>query len=86
MDDRFGQAYIDECNDWRNRRKEALLITHLTLTGYYAGTPICGINKQEAKQQGDSFVHAAYAHLDSPHFNFCPDCLDAWEEANDEDN
>ena len=57
---------------------------HLTLTGYYAGTPICGVNKQQAKSQGDKFVHAIYAPLENSEWivEVCIDCLEAWNNEN----
>lgn len=56
---------------------------HLTLTGYYAGTPLCGVNKQRAIELGDKFVHAAYAPLDNPDINFCFDCVEVWNSTDD---
>lgn len=35
---------------------------HLTLTGYYAGHPLCGINKDSAELAGDKFAHYAYIY------------------------
>ena len=59
-------------------------LTHLTFTGYYAGVPICGINKESARLRGDLFVHAVYAPLDNKDINFCPACMLAWEDAQDD--
>jgi len=55
--------------------------SHLTLTGYYAGSTLCGNPKNPDKQH----YHAAYA----PKFVFtdehtCPICLQIWN-APDED-
>lgn len=46
---------------------------HLTLTGPYAGTPICPVNKVHAKENGDVFYHAEYWH-DMKNPDLCPEC------------
>ena len=78
MDENFGQSYIDECNDWRNRHKESVSVTHLTMTGYHAGTPLCGIFKPDAEELGHDFIHAMYAPLDNLDINFCLKCVEVW--------
>jgi hypothetical protein len=47
---------------------------HITLTGPYAGTPVCGINKRAAAAQGDTFGHLIGT---DPHNwrDACPACL-----------
>lgn len=49
---------------------------HLTLTGVYAGTPICGA----IREPHDDGVHMIYAPLDNPEWRaqVCPDCLKAY--------
>lgn len=55
---------------------------HITLTGYHAGTPICGIERSTAPET-DTFQHAPYsgldAFLDNP--DLCPNCKAEWEAA-----
>jgi len=55
---------------------------HLTLTGYYAGQPICGA---DTKTENDA--HATYAPLDKPEYREtrCPACLKAYAESFDAD-
>jgi hypothetical protein len=50
---------------------------HGTLTGYYAGTPWCNVNKLEAKTRGDRFAHLG-SWIDNPHLNKCPECYDLY--------
>lgn len=49
---------------------------HLTLTGAYAGSPICEMKFAE----GDTGAHLIYAPLDDPEFRatVCPECLKAY--------
>lgn len=56
---------------------------HLTMTGVYAGTPICG----EVKEPHDEGVHMIYAPLDNPEFRakVCPKCLAAYVDSFEED-
>jgi hypothetical protein len=54
---------------------------HLTMTGYYAGKPLCDFNmdKQAAKERGETFAHAMYFKgMDHP--DLCPTCKKIWEE------
>ena len=55
---------------------------HLTLTGYYAGVPIC---LSKVKTPDD--VHAAYAPLDKPEFRetVCQHCLREYALSFDEE-
>ena len=57
---------------------------HLTLTGYYAGSPICCVSKTSARANGDSFTHAVYADLTQP--DLCPTCLAEWSAAGEVDD
>ena len=50
---------------------------HLTLTGYYAGVPLCNVNKREAISNGDVFYHAEYFH-DFENKDLCPKCKEMW--------
>lgn len=56
------------------------VLGHLTLTGVYAGEPVCGAGLG-AKTRNDS--HAMYAPLDRESFRatVCPACLKAWVES-----
>jgi len=58
-------------------------VIHLTLTGYYAGTPVCGANKAQAKANGDEFYHAMYFN-DWTNARLCPHCKAEWDAAADE--
>lgn len=55
---------------------------HLTLTGIYAGTILCG-----ASRVGADTAHAAWSPLDNPDFRakVCPQCLQEWAECAYED-
>ncbi len=57
--------------------------THLTLTGYYAGQPICGGKRDE----GEHYIHAAYSPIHKPSFRdtVCVECLKVYAESYDED-
>ena len=57
---------------------------HLTLTGYFAGSPICCVSKTSARANGDSFTHAVYADLTQP--DLCPTCLAEWSAAGEVDD
>ncbi|MEW5925974.1 MAG: hypothetical protein AB1941_00670 [Gemmatimonadota bacterium] len=58
---------------------------HITLTGAYAGTPICGVLRAVAEARGDDFAHMPYdqeaadALLARP--STCPDCIREWNIA-----
>lgn len=51
---------------------------HFTLTGSSAGRPFCDVDKERAREDGDSFQHVAYSktgetrQLNAP--NLCPTC------------
>jgi hypothetical protein len=62
-------------------------MTHLTLTGYYAGTPLCDVNKSDAKERGDKFYHATYApnFVFEPDSDLCPQCRAEWDAAADDE-
>lgn len=62
-------------------------MTHLTLTGYYAGRVICGA----ARNESDQYLHAAYAPIEklrdeqiAGFSKLCPDCLKMWDESTSE--
>ena len=52
---------------------------HLTLTGYYAGSKLCGNDRDNA----DQHVHAIYAPLDKPEYRrlCCEACLAVWDDS-----
>lgn len=58
---------------------------HLTLTGYYAGRPLCDCDKPSELAKGVKFYHAMFAPdviLNDP--LLCPTCKRLWDEsAND---
>lgn len=66
-------------------------MTHLTLTGYYAGQTLCGAKKEFDETTGklkDQYLHAAYAPIDKlkrgeckDFSELCPACLKEWEDA-----
>lgn len=70
-------------------------MTHLTLTGYYAGATLCGARKEFDAATGklkDQYLHATYAPIEKLRQgqckNFtalCPDCYRAWMCECDED-
>lgn len=55
-------------------------MTHLTLTGYYAGMPLCPVNRPEATERGEKFIHAAYAPVDKID-DLCPSCKTEFDAA-----
>lgn len=69
-------------------------MTHLTMTGYYAGMPYCNVDgpnvdKAEAIEHGDKFYHATYApkFVFEPNSDLCPKCRAEWDAAaSDDDN
>ena len=42
-------------------------MTHLTITGYNAGTPLCDVDKPQAIERGEKFYHAMYFNFDAPY-------------------
>jgi hypothetical protein len=60
---------------------------HLTHTGYYAGVPFCGCNRQERTEAGDTFCHVPYSHVkeffELP--GLCPKCVKVWNEPDETD-
>jgi hypothetical protein len=56
---------------------------HLTMTGVYAGQPICSA----VKEPHDEGIHMIYAPLDKPEFRstVCPQCIAAYVDSFDED-
>jgi hypothetical protein len=57
---------------------------HLTLTGFYAGKPLCDVDKAAAIERGERFAHAAYTNLELP--DICRDCKQAWDSVSDDDS
>ena len=51
---------------------------HLTVTGPYAGLPLCNVNKQDALTKGDQFYHAMYFN-DWDNSDLCHDCKKEWQ-------
>lgn len=52
---------------------------HITLTGIYAGTPVCCVDRNEATLNGDSFAHiGGWIDNKDSHKNICPTCLDTF--------
>ena len=59
---------------------------HLTLTGYYAGRTLCGIDREDARAKGHTFSHAAYTsdeRVDSP--ACCPRCREVWRDDSEDE-
>ena len=58
---------------------------HITFTGYYAGLPVCSVNRIEATARGDLFHHAG-RWLDNPELvaETCPECRKLWDAADDD--
>lgn len=56
-------------------------MTHLTHTGYYAGTPFCDINKFENLQ--DDYAHVPIKNSEKflARPEICPECLKIWNDA-----
>ena len=55
-------------------------MTHLTHTGFYAGTPLCQCDREAAEDVGDRFVHATYAsHEVLTGDDTCDACKDVWQ-------
>ena len=55
---------------------------HITLTGYYAGSTVCGAAKDI---EGDTYAHAG-DWLDNPEIFVCPKCREVWDSLEDEDD
>ena len=59
-----------------------MAMVHLTLTGAYAGAPICGCDKRAEAESGARFVHAMWAPamvmLDT---ELCSRCKAEWDAA-----
>ena len=56
---------------------------HLTFTGYYAGTPLCGCERNSE----DTFLHAVYAPkamINGEDKTVCKECLKVWNESEDD--
>lgn len=64
-------------------------MTHLTLTGYYAGRVICGAEKNSNEQ----YVHAMYAPIEKLRHGaiatwqpLCEACLKEWDSAAEQES
>jgi hypothetical protein len=58
-------------------------MTHLTLTGFYAGHPLC----DSVRNAEEQYIHAAYAPIEklangeiADYQPLCDKCLAAWNE------
>ena len=53
---------------------------HLTHTGFYAGTPYCGVHRGI---DGETYMHPNPAFLDKQEnrSRVCPECLKIWDSA-----
>jgi hypothetical protein len=70
-------------------------MTHLTLTGYYAGQTLCGARKEFDASTGqlkEQYLHAMYAPIERLAANelpnwqpLCPACKKEWDDAALED-
>lgn len=65
-------------------------MTHLTLTGYHAGRPLCDCDKAAELARGARFIHAVYCPpfiRDDP-AECCPQCKAEYDaaEPDGEDN
>lgn len=62
-------------------------MTHLTLTGPYAGMPLCPVNKPVAVEQGEKFIHAMYFDFNASYAaDLCPKCKAEYDAAMSDDN
>lgn len=56
-----------------------MTLTHLTLTGPQAGSPLCDIDKMAATERGERFAHAAYINPELP--QICSRCKAEYDAA-----
>jgi hypothetical protein len=59
---------------------------HLTLTGYDAGMPFCGCDKNAEKASWAAFQHVPYSHVAEfmARPEICPACKAEWDAAGDD--
>lgn len=62
---------------------------HLTHTGFYAGTPFCGCDRNSEKEKDNTFMHVPYGAEQDKFFNkpfkpICVECLKVWDDAESE--
>lgn len=61
---------------------------HITATGYYAGTILCGKRRTDLTE-GETTAHWPYSLPKDKEQDFrakcCPDCLKVWDEAEDDE-
>lgn len=62
-------------------------VTHLTMTGYGAGTPFCGCDKAARREAGDTFAHVPYTNAEAflARPEICPACKAEWDAAGSEE-
>jgi len=53
-----------------------MITHHLTHTGFHAGLPMCGTDREATEREGHTFSHAPYSDLKDWGFKerLCPDC------------
>jgi len=58
---------------------------HATLTGVDAGRPLCDVDRATAREQGDTFQHVPYSHIDQffARPEVCHKCRSEWDAAGD---
>jgi hypothetical protein len=68
-------------------RWEGMSMIHLTLTGFEAGRPFCDVNKEQARENGDTFAHVPYSNIAEflARPDICPKCKAEWDAAGEED-
>lgn len=50
-------------------------MTHLTLTGRYAGQTYCGKTRSDALADGEGLSHLPYGMTESFKESICPECM-----------
>ena len=65
-------------NNIMNKTKQKNMKIHLSYTGFYAGTRLCGVSREVAPES----THAVYAPLHIPDYRAkcCDTCLDVYAE------
>lgn len=69
-------------------KKGTMAMIHLTLTGFHAGSPLCGVDKTEAKERGERFIHGMYFPFSNAEMvaDLCTKCKQIWDnEGSDSD-
>lgn len=67
--------------------EDSIIMIHITLTGFYAGIPYCGCNKEDRRKAGDSFMHMPYTHFREfmERADICPKCKQVWDDSANEE-